>query len=117
MRKLTIDRSRWLRGEGSDISFLRRERDGKMCCLGFLALQCGMTVAKITGVANPSDVLDERWPLTIIGQDDHCIVENTNLTNNMIEMNDAEWLAEEEREESLKKLFAVVGIELEFVDG
>lgn len=35
MDKLIIDRSRWLRGEGCDASYLLRPADNKMCCLGF----------------------------------------------------------------------------------
>lgn len=41
MKKLTINRRTWLRGEGSEESYLRRAEDGKMCCLGFAAIQLG----------------------------------------------------------------------------
>lgn len=50
--KLIIDRKLWLRNE-PDESYLRRARDGKMCCLGFLAKACGYTDEQITGVDSP----------------------------------------------------------------
>lgn len=39
MKKVVVDRSKWLRGEGALNSFLLRESDGKMCCLGFVLKQ------------------------------------------------------------------------------
>ena len=39
---LKIDRRTWLRGEGASQSFLLREADGKMCCLGFACLAAGL---------------------------------------------------------------------------
>ena len=45
--KLVIDRATWLRGEGHEQSYLLRECDGKMCCLGFFALACGLHPERI----------------------------------------------------------------------
>ncbi len=45
----TVDRATWLHGEGSNKSYLRRVEDGKMCCLGFMALACGLPEASILG--------------------------------------------------------------------
>lgn len=42
--KLTIDRRKWWRGQGSINSTLlstTEPNEGKMCCLGFLSLACG----------------------------------------------------------------------------
>ena len=40
--KLTIDRNVWLRGEGNGVSFLLREVDRKMCCVGIYLKACGI---------------------------------------------------------------------------
>lgn len=53
--ELVIDRSKWLRGEGSNASRLLRESDGKMCCLGMYGLACGLT---------PEDLLESHTPIT-----------------------------------------------------
>ena len=39
MKRLVIDRKRWIRGEGFDDSYLYRGDDGKKCCVGFYARQ------------------------------------------------------------------------------
>jgi hypothetical protein len=52
--KLVIDRKTWLRGSAG-FSYLRREFDGKKCCLGFLATACGYEDKDITGMETPSE--------------------------------------------------------------
>ncbi len=49
----TVDRATWLRGEGPIESTLQRPSDGKRCCLGFLALSCGI----------PADAIQDRKTL------------------------------------------------------
>jgi hypothetical protein len=44
MKKLVIDRSRWLRGETEGVLL---NDDGRMCCLGFEALRIGLTAREI----------------------------------------------------------------------
>jgi hypothetical protein len=58
--KFTVDRKRWLRGEGERNSLLLRESDGKMCCLGFACLAAGHTESDIRGVATPTGISMER---------------------------------------------------------
>lgn len=55
--KLIIDRLTWLRGEGEDQSYLYRATDKKMCCLGFYALACGLTIQDIDSQCTPLEVL------------------------------------------------------------
>ena len=50
--QVKIDRNRWLRGEGTHTSLLRRASDGKMCCLGFLCGALGVKNDVITGIGN-----------------------------------------------------------------
>lgn len=54
---LIIDRKRWLRGEGEEVSSLLRRYDNKMCCLGFLCLAIGFSPTQITGIASPARLL------------------------------------------------------------
>ena len=53
--KLIIDRAKWLRGEGADKSYLVRDSDQKMCCLGFYGCSLGI---------DPSAMNTERSPET-----------------------------------------------------
>lgn len=49
---LVINRPQWLRGQGSYQSRLL-DWDGRMCCLGFDALACGLTNDDIRGISSP----------------------------------------------------------------
>ncbi len=51
MIKVQINRKRWLRGEGSNVSRLLRESDGKSCCLGFVERKRGAKKHHILGKA------------------------------------------------------------------
>jgi hypothetical protein len=53
MNTITIDRSRWLHGEGGRASSLQRATDGKRCCIGFVCLAFGAKEEDIIGKANP----------------------------------------------------------------
>ena len=55
----------WLRGEGSDKSTLLRSSDGKMCCLGFLALQLGAEESYIKGRDCPGQACKVNWPKSL----------------------------------------------------
>lgn len=57
MMKLTIDRSKWWRGNGSGESRLLRP-DGTMCCLGFLGRACGYTDEQLLDVTTPAAAVD-----------------------------------------------------------
>lgn len=50
MIDVVIDRSRWLRGEGSNQSYLLRKDDQKMCCVGFLCQALGYEPGEIEGL-------------------------------------------------------------------
>lgn len=65
METLVIQRTKWLRGEHE--SFLLRD-DGKMCCLGFLGMKCGLSEEDIYEEQFPSDSSSEnksKWPVTL----------------------------------------------------
>lgn len=52
MKKLTIDRSKWLCGENCFKSSLLRSSDGKKDCFGFLGLSRGLSESDMSDVAS-----------------------------------------------------------------
>ena len=136
-RKLVIDRSRWARGGiNGDPRLLNK--DGCMCCLGFLALACGIPEDDIRDKGEPSETLVEydeasdefterpgmlnRWPSALFEEsqvpkyaEPHKT--DSELCTNIMVANDEEELGVD-RETALTDLFADgLGWELEFVDG
>jgi hypothetical protein len=129
--KLTIDRAKWLRGEGSGSSLLLRERDGKQCCLGQLGFACGLTSAQMmnTGapsvihIASESDPDSESNRKAIwsrqVKEAGLLFLYDDNLSPycfDLMETNDDRELDEDYREERLTYLFAKIGIEVEFIN-
>jgi hypothetical protein len=126
--KFTIDRKTWLRGEGGDASALLRESDNKMCCLGGIARQCGIT--GIAGELAPAGVEEDQWdkfpePLrpykrpysgSIAESAHRTYNDNSDLAADMMRVNDDEVISDEYREAKLIALCAPHGIELEFTD-
>jgi len=49
MRVFKISRKKWLKGEGHIKSYLLRPSDGKMCCVGQVAEQCGLKESRLVG--------------------------------------------------------------------
>lgn len=112
-RKLVIDRSRWYRGQGAEGSRLIREEDGKMCCLGFLGLACGIPAEHLQGYLTPSAVAPKhigKWPTGLF-------IGGTLSTTCELLMhrNDAPAYLPSVREELLQEAFETIGIEVEFV--
>ena len=70
--KLLIDRLRWARGGNNGNAALLNE-DGNMCCLGFLAIEMGLTRDDIDGVGDFSDDFggksEERGIVDIVKND------------------------------------------------
>lgn len=109
IKKLSIIRSKWLRGETH--SRLLRE-DGKMCCLGFLARACGATEGQIREKSTPSETTRVRWPAGMVNKE----VGDTCSTVMLMEVNDAIHKDHKKRERSIKRLFKrKFNIEVKFV--
>ncbi len=108
MITLKIDRNTWLRGEGSDTSYLLRPSDKKMCCLGFL---CGQ-YNSIYEFLGHQTVDEDDLPESV-----YDALENGLSAPTLEELyciNDSEVLSDVEREQELTKLFAGAGINVEF---
>lgn len=136
---LIIDRAKWLRGEGSGESFLIRNTDGKMCCLGFLGLACEIPQEKLMGAKSPvsyynGSLLDktsrapkEDWvrlnkevegifgpPCTFLGEASNRF-DISEVCAAMMKVNDSNRMSDSVREETLRDLFRSTGIQVEFV--
>ena len=102
LEKFTVKRSEWLRGEGSEASFLIRPRDDKKCCVGFFALQViGLGEFDLFGARRL--VLEETPPTLRF------------TIETIYSVNDSR-LFGQDRETALKELFRAAGYEVEFVD-
>lgn len=115
MRKLVIDRTKWLRGEGADESRLRRERDGKMCCLGFYSIACGFSEEQITGVHYPVGLRNIEVPFP---EEMQWTLQNApNLAGKLAQINDfGQDEDENTREAKIIDRFAAVDVEVEFIN-
>lgn len=139
--KLVIDRSKWLRGEGSEKSFLLRSTDGKMCCLGFFGLACGLTAERITDVDAPTDIPVEIGVIGVSARRESVEIgisarrewmrnvpeaealfdgerkyNSSVICNQLMSTNDLNVsLSDAEREQKITALFAEMGVEVVFV--
>jgi hypothetical protein len=126
MQKLIIKRSEWLRGEGSDCSYLYRSSDGKRCCLGFLGNQvCGLTDDEMAGNAMPSCLPRASWLPQMLKReerrngDGHFLYDaiiDAPITTSLAHINDSQMVSEEKREKEVSQLMRELDIEVEFID-
>jgi hypothetical protein len=126
-RVLTIDRSKWRRGGGSEINHpdgptrLLNER-GKMCCLGFDALACGLPPEAIQDKGEPGEIDDalRNFPEYVKSARFHDDDEGPYQTwriDDAIRDNDDATLTEARREELVRKdLLALGWDDVVFVD-
>ena len=128
--EFTIDRSKWLRGQGSEKSRLLRPSDGKMCCLGFYALACGLKPEEIEERDTPKNAgapyqncKQAAWlfhhcldPLSKVSK----VTECSGDCYDLMSANDDkanENFTEEEREKAIVSTFAANGVTVKFIDG
>ena len=122
MEKLTIDRTKWGRGKGSEDSLLLRPSNGKMCCLGFLSLHVGLSEEDISFEKTPDSVLNKKGCLihsSLIKLELNKIfssISTTEVCQELMYFNDTTSLTEEVREERLKLRFLQIGYEVEFIN-
>lgn len=131
MKRLIIDRSRWFTGSwygayrsgwswnGTSASSALLRRDGTMCCLGFLARDCGIPETSIRFVPSPKFTdaeYDNRWPQGTFDMVKSTTRKNSQLIAQMISVNDDVSLLNEEREGRLRELFLRLDYEVEFIN-
>ena len=116
-KTFTIERSKWLRGEDEDESYLLRPRDGKMCCLGQVGQQCGLTDDQLankkalpsvqTNVSIDGLTRESKWGDGLF---------STDVAAEMMIVNDVVGTSDEDRESRLSELAQQAGFSLKFVD-
>ena len=119
--EVVIDRAKWHRGKGGPGSKLITF-DGKMCCLGFDALACGLKHDDInlrcdpagTGFGIPGLVDITDAPLW--SAEDRKQFMDSEVCREMMEINDSESTTDEEREAALIESAAKVHRKFVFVN-
>jgi len=111
--KLIIDRKIWLRGEGSEVSYLRRKADGKQCCIGILCSALPVPENYLTG-AKDADELHLENDVTLPGWllEPGCATADVDLA---YRTNDDENISDLDREQKISEIFARHDIQVEFV--
>jgi len=118
MRRLTIQRSKWLRGAKDGSCLLNDE--GRMCCLGFSA-RYNFKWAKddILGVATPDGYSKKREiykDCSLLKESKSGLIVDSEFASSAININDSSLIRGKIREQKLIKLFKENGINLKFVD-
>lgn len=112
LTKLFIDRSKWFRG--ADEGLLRNSQ-GKMCCLGFVAMACGARTDRILNVGEPENLPRFSWPEGFLTTDDEGNVWNSTIVEKLIDYNDSSGYSDKKRESLIKSGFKKLGIDVEFI--
>lgn len=134
-RKLVIDRSIWLRGEGNEDSYLLRNTDNKMCCLGIYLEACGVSRERLGGIPTPSELANldvevpkeaewlvnkkpnptpsQRWEGTPWA---HRLMEENDDVLPRNAPKDIKKQNEHRREANIAQLFRANGVEVEFIN-
>ena len=138
--KLVIDREKWARGANNGKLLFDNnsgKQSGKMCCLGFLALECGFKKKNILNRYEFIELrahhpkLSKRLPtalqpiesrLGFYPKSDEAHWTETNITDQLMTLNDAvlfykgKNLTEKMREDKLRRKFKSVGVEVTFIN-
>ena len=117
MLDVTVERSKWGRGSGSEGSYLLHPINGMMCCVGFACLAAGLSLEEITGTDTVTNLLTtgrvngipEPLRKLVAGRT------NSNIATALYQTNDA-WSSEATREANLTTLGLEAGIKFTFVD-
>lgn len=110
MKKLIIDRKRWIRGESN--SCLLRESDSRMCCLGFYSRSCRIPASRILNKNSPADLCKLPNQMKWLAEDGS----NTMEAHQLIKFNDNRNYSLPEREAGIKAIFAKHDVEVTFIN-
>ena len=133
--KVVVTRSNWLRGEGPRASCLLRPSDGRMCCLGFVAIARGLTHEELSRVDESSGMMNKTVSTPaevkrLLGKDilpgltvlhknlteTQVYWGNSDVATDLMTDNDNEDMSDERREGLLRLNGLRAGIDFEFVD-
>ncbi len=106
METFIIDRNTWLRGQFNSMLF--RAKDGKMCCLGQIGLQCGL---------NEKDMSEHLIEFHNVNPFFISLMnKNYFLSMKAMGINDNIYTNDKYKEIQLKSLFAKYDVELKFIN-
>lgn len=108
---IVVDRKTWLRGEPG-VSWLRRARDNKQCCLGFMCKQLGQTDDQILQKPSPQSV-EWGWQTATLKDVLKRDGAETALSRAMY-FNDQNDIDEAQREWVIQQALAPIGITMVF---
>lgn len=110
--KLTIDRARWACG-GKNGEPMLLNRDGNMCCLGFLGAVCGIPLEEMDGRGSPADVRKyaDRYPQDIRPDQ----FADSDFASILMDFNDSPNLPNSGREQSITEMMSSVNVSVEFI--
>lgn len=118
VKKFIIVRERWLRGSTitiEDGSTLRDEYDHQ-CCLGFYGDALNVDYEQDRSPCHSHNKEDASWPEWLFTEDsDGKLTCPSTVQWNLIDTNDSKKISEEAREAKIKQIFALQGVEVEFI--
>lgn len=116
MKKIRIDRKKWLRGVGPYSSKLWDKEQQLGCCLGhFIHQTSKCSWNELQDIKAPNKCFKKPSKNNILTRLDlHNIVRNTELSSQAMRINDNVYISNANRESQLINLFKEKGFELEF---
>ena len=107
MSHYVIDRSKWVCGDHPDLGYPELfNSKGRMCCLGQICFQSGVSKKSMKGLEKPDWVTHDRVPKWLLKGED--------LVESMMDINDDGKINQKQREYRLKSLAKKAGHTLEF---
>lgn len=121
---LVIDRVKWYRGKGGHGSALLRAKDHLMCCLGFCLLQRGFSSDELLEVGTPGEMPcvnrahPDAFPKVagLVDEYDEGGTYETETCEALVDVNDDPNIDDATREKRITKLFAEIGITVQFIN-
>ena len=119
--EFTIDESRWRHGgiaDSADVNALVNP-DGTMCCLGFFGKSCGIRKSDMLYKQTPEFLINKAaLPIKFkrLLKEDYKSMEDNKICVDLISENDSAG-PHKERKARIKKLFAEIGVKVNFVKG
>lgn len=122
--KLVIDRKFWQNGSINEGETLLLNSDtGRMCCLGFYGIACGISRAEIADTPSPASLARRKgWtrpdeaPEAFRFLVEWSRLEDAGEADSLMRFNDAAFRNEKERESKIAEIFARNGVEVEFIN-